>query len=235
MYIHALRRFRQPAVCILFCLSFALSQADPLLPELPSANYDSLLTAWSGRDIPDDLLLRGHLAELEENSLLARSDWLSFLDRYPFHPHTSYIHYRLGRNYAAHGEWQAAADQLLPLLTEVDDKRLTKRVETAFCELYQRLSPEEGKQLLELLPVMIETARRTETRWRSPSIGDIDIGHEMMRTTFDIIVETMMSDSENRTETFIASNLKKRAPIERNGKPQSLPIGSVMSLIHHHY
>ncbi|HBT69160.1 MAG TPA: cytochrome P450 [Agrobacterium sp.] len=49
------------------------------------------------------------------------------------------------------------------------------------------------EKLLELLPVMIETARRTETRWRSPSIGDIDIGHEMMRTTFDIIVETMMS------------------------------------------
>ncbi|MFK3779224.1 cytochrome P450 [Agrobacterium sp. NPDC089420] len=49
------------------------------------------------------------------------------------------------------------------------------------------------EKLLDLLPVMIDTARRTQARWRSASTGDIDIGHEMMRTTFDIIVETMMS------------------------------------------
>lgn len=68
------------------------------------------------------------------------------------------------------------------------------------------------EKLLELLPVMIETARRTETRWRSSSIADIDIGHEMMRTTFDIIVETMMSGGYGidigRVEQSITDYLK---------------------------
>jgi cytochrome P450 len=49
------------------------------------------------------------------------------------------------------------------------------------------------EKLLELLPLMVEAAQRTELRWRSSPSDDIDIGHEMMRTTFDIIVETMMS------------------------------------------
>ena len=33
------------------------------------------------------------------------------------------------------------------------------------------------EKLLDLLPVMIETAQRTEARWRSPSLGDINVGH----------------------------------------------------------
>lgn len=45
----------------------------------------------------------------------------------------------------------------------------------------------------DLLPAMIEAAGRTRRRWQAISPGRVDIGHEMMRTTFDIIVETMMS------------------------------------------
>lgn len=49
------------------------------------------------------------------------------------------------------------------------------------------------EKLLELMPVMIDSARRTGQNWHLSPSGDIDISHEMMRTTFDIIVETMMS------------------------------------------
>jgi cytochrome P450 len=50
------------------------------------------------------------------------------------------------------------------------------------------------EKLLGLLPAMIEAAERTRDRWLSAKTGGtIRIGHEMMRTTFDIIVETMMS------------------------------------------
>src|SRR3712207_4609329 len=50
------------------------------------------------------------------------------------------------------------------------------------------------EKLLGLLPAMIEAAERTRDRWLSAKTGStIRIGHEMMRTTFDIIVETMMS------------------------------------------
>lgn len=48
-------------------------------------------------------------------------------------------------------------------------------------------------KLLELQPTMIAAAERTRDRWLEKSHGTLDIGHEMMRTTFDIIVETMMS------------------------------------------
>jgi cytochrome P450 len=48
-------------------------------------------------------------------------------------------------------------------------------------------------KLLELQPAMIEAATRTRDRWAEIGHGTIDIGHEMMRTTFDIIVDTMMS------------------------------------------
>jgi cytochrome P450 len=48
-------------------------------------------------------------------------------------------------------------------------------------------------KLLELQPTMIEAAARTRDRWVGMGQGAIDVGHEMMRTTFDIIVETMMS------------------------------------------
>ena len=48
-------------------------------------------------------------------------------------------------------------------------------------------------KLLALQPAMIAAAEETGRRWRSQGSGTVDIGHEMMRTTFDIIVETMMS------------------------------------------
>ncbi|TKV74385.1 cytochrome P450 [Rhizobium sp. AU243] len=68
------------------------------------------------------------------------------------------------------------------------------------------------EKLLELLPVMIDAARRTQERWHSSPAGDIDIGHEMMRTTFDIIVETMMSGGHGidiaRVEQSITDYLK---------------------------
>ncbi len=86
------------------------------------------------------------------------------------------------------------------------------------------------EKLLELLPVMIETARRTETRWRSSSTADIDIGHEMMRTTFDIIVETMMSGGYGidigRVEQSITDYLKPTGwtfALAMLGAPEWLP------------
>ncbi|GAK72555.1 putative cytochrome P450 [Agrobacterium rubi TR3 = NBRC 13261] len=48
-------------------------------------------------------------------------------------------------------------------------------------------------KLLELQPTMIAAAERTRDRWLEKGHGTLDVGHEMMRTTFDIIVETMMS------------------------------------------
>jgi cytochrome P450 len=48
-------------------------------------------------------------------------------------------------------------------------------------------------KLLELQPTMIAAAERTCDRWLQMGRGTLDVGHEMMRTTFDIIVETMMS------------------------------------------
>lgn len=49
------------------------------------------------------------------------------------------------------------------------------------------------EKLVGLLPAMISAAERTRDRWLSMGSGaTVRIGHEMMRTTFDIIVETMM-------------------------------------------
>jgi cytochrome P450 len=48
------------------------------------------------------------------------------------------------------------------------------------------------EKLMGLLPAMITAAERTRDRWLEAGSA-IGIGHEMMRTTFDIIVETMMS------------------------------------------
>jgi cytochrome P450 len=66
-------------------------------------------------------------------------------------------------------------------------------------------------KLRELQPVMIAAAERTLQRL-SASTGTIDVGHEMMRTTFDIIVETMMSGGHgidvNRVESGISDFLK---------------------------
>jgi cytochrome P450 len=53
-------------------------------------------------------------------------------------------------------------------------------------------------RLLAYLPAMLEAAGETRDRWlRLPAGAEIDIGHEMMRTTFDIIVETMLSGRAN--------------------------------------
>lgn len=48
-------------------------------------------------------------------------------------------------------------------------------------------------KLLELQPTMIAAAERTRDRWLQNTRSTIDVGHEMMHTTFDIIVDTMMS------------------------------------------
>lgn len=67
-------------------------------------------------------------------------------------------------------------------------------------------------KLLELQPTMIAAAERTRDRWLRTSDATIDIGHEMMHTTFDIIVETMMSGGHridvNRVEQSISDFLK---------------------------
>ncbi|MBQ0823461.1 cytochrome P450 [Microvirga sp. HBU67558] len=50
------------------------------------------------------------------------------------------------------------------------------------------------EKLLGLLPSMIAAAEKTRERWLAPGAGaSVGIGREMMRTTFDIIVDTMMS------------------------------------------
>jgi cytochrome P450 len=46
-------------------------------------------------------------------------------------------------------------------------------------------------------PDMIAAAERTRARWLAPAGGELDIAKEMMRTTFDIIVETMLSGRGN--------------------------------------
>ena len=47
-------------------------------------------------------------------------------------------------------------------------------------------------------PAMLAAAERTRARWSEHGTGaELDIAHEMMRTTFDIIVETMLSGHAN--------------------------------------
>jgi cytochrome P450 len=69
------------------------------------------------------------------------------------------------------------------------------------------------ERLLAYLPAMLETAAETRDRWLKLSPGaEIDIGHEMMRTTFDIIVETMLSGRGNidvaKTERAVTDYLE---------------------------
>jgi len=53
-------------------------------------------------------------------------------------------------------------------------------------------------RLLAYLPTMLEAATETRDRWlKLPEGSQIDIAHEMMHTTFDIIVETMLSGHGN--------------------------------------
>lgn len=64
---------------------------------------------------------------------------------------------------------------------------------------WQRQSVAAGFQherLLSFLPAMLGSAAETRSRWLA-SGNALDIGHEMMRTTFAIIVETMLSGSAN--------------------------------------
>jgi cytochrome P450 len=52
------------------------------------------------------------------------------------------------------------------------------------------------EQLLDFLPAMIAAAERTRERWLSyPTASEIDVAREMMRTTFDIVLATMLSGS----------------------------------------
>ena len=54
------------------------------------------------------------------------------------------------------------------------------------------------ERLMAFLPAMLEAAADTRDRWRAlPDGAEIDIGHEMMHTTFDIILETMLSGRAN--------------------------------------
>lgn len=53
----------------------------------------------------------------------------------------------------------------------------------------------QHERLLGFLPAMIAAAQATRERWQAAS-APLDIGHEMMRTTFDIIVETMLSGAQ---------------------------------------
>lgn len=64
---------------------------------------------------------------------------------------------------------------------------------------WQRQSVAAGFQherLLGFLPAMIAAAEETRSRWLTQA-EPLDISHEMMRTTFAIIVETMLSGSAN--------------------------------------
>lgn len=67
-------------------------------------------------------------------------------------------------------------------------------------------------KLLELQPAMIAAAEQTRDRWLQRTDGTIDVGHEMMHTTFDIIVDTMMSGGHgidvDRVESGISDFLK---------------------------
>ncbi len=54
------------------------------------------------------------------------------------------------------------------------------------------------ERLIAFLPAMLEAAADTRDRWLAlPDGAEIDIGHEMMHTTFDIILETMLSGRAN--------------------------------------
>lgn len=53
----------------------------------------------------------------------------------------------------------------------------------------------QHERLLGFLPAMIAAAEATRERWLAAA-APLDIGHEMMRTTFDIIIETMLSGSQ---------------------------------------
>jgi cytochrome P450 len=49
------------------------------------------------------------------------------------------------------------------------------------------------ERIVEFLPAMIEAAERRRDAWHGAAGRTVDVASEMMRTTFDIIVETMLS------------------------------------------
>jgi cytochrome P450 len=49
------------------------------------------------------------------------------------------------------------------------------------------------ERIQSFIPAMIQAAERTRDRWLTQVGSEINVAHEMMRTTFDIIVETMLS------------------------------------------
>jgi len=117
--------------------------------QLADSDPDSLMRVWAGQDRPEYLLLRGHRSEQAGQGQTARTDWLNFLDRYPFHPYTDYIHYRLGRSYAGEDSWRAALDHLLPLhRAESHTGELEHRIATTLVDLYQQLNPADGEEML---------------------------------------------------------------------------------------
>ena len=68
------------------------------------------------------------------------------------------------------------------------------------------------ERIQSFIPAMIQAAARTRDRWLTRPGSEIEVAHEMMRTTFDIIVETMLSgrgsiDSE-RVEQGIRTYLE---------------------------
>jgi hypothetical protein len=64
-----------------------------------------------------------------------------------------------------------------------------------------------------LLPAMIAAAERTRERWLSyPTASEIDVAREMMRTTFDIVLATMLSDRA----PAIPPAWSERSPITSN-------------------
>lgn len=97
---------------------------------------------------------------------------------------------------------------------------------------WQRQSVAAGFQhqrLVGFLPAMIAAAEETRERWLAQG-GQLDIGHEMMRTTFAIIVETMLSGKANldvaRFERAIGDYLEPTAFVfaySLFGAPQWLP------------
>lgn len=85
-------------------------------------------------------------------------------------------------------------------------------------------------KLQQLLPSMVDAARRTQKRWNTAPGGHIDIAHEMMMTTFDVIVETMMSGGHDvdihRVEQSITDYLKPTGwtiALAMLGVPEWLP------------
>lgn len=87
------------------------------------------------------------------------------------------------------------------------------------------------ERLLTFLPAMLQAATETRDRWLALGPGaEIDIGHEMMRMTFDIIVETMLSGRGNidvvKTERAITDYLASTGwvfALSLLGLPERMP------------